>query len=341
MTAGRDRFRSRGWSIRDIVSEATRQPEACPHVDNPKPPILLHGYPLLKLVEIAECWGRQARTNSGGQYRKNQPIAACGVFSCPSDLRKDAWNAMKMRFIDYLNRQYGDRLKTVIEHIDEAHPHLHFYLVPRDGEDFGSVHPGYAASRKVRRDSIRAEKDDYRFMGDYVPENEVPKLGFLAGAHFRAVMQDWQDDIHTHVCEPFGLLRISPTPKRRKTRAEAMLAKQFEAKVETLSSENEYLKSQLALMQQAQATERAALNAKLVQESAASVKSKSDAAVLQAERDAPERHIVVDRSSRTVEDLLAPASPNETAHSEPPTTRIDKEVDNQETDDTDDNSEKA
>jgi hypothetical protein len=33
----------RKWAVRDVIAEASREPQACLHVPRPRPPILLHG----------------------------------------------------------------------------------------------------------------------------------------------------------------------------------------------------------------------------------------------------------------------------------------------------------
>src|SRR3546814_13028558 len=37
------KMQPRKWGIRDIVAEAMREPDACPHVRDPQPPKLMHG----------------------------------------------------------------------------------------------------------------------------------------------------------------------------------------------------------------------------------------------------------------------------------------------------------
>lgn len=39
---------------------------------------------------------------------------------------------MERKNIEWLKEQYGDDLKTVIEHNDESHPHLHAFILPDD-----------------------------------------------------------------------------------------------------------------------------------------------------------------------------------------------------------------
>lgn len=44
------------------------------------------------------------------------------------------WDDYKNDSIKYLKEKYGDKLKSVVEHTDEAHPHFHFYVLQDQGE---------------------------------------------------------------------------------------------------------------------------------------------------------------------------------------------------------------
>lgn len=184
-----------GWSARDIASEAMRVEGHCEHVETPEPPRVLYGVDALKAAEMAAEWGDQATTiTSKGKKRalqSNAPVMACGVVSWPRE-RMDEWPAYRDATVEALKEKYGDRLKSVVEHLDERHPHLHFYAVPRPGDDFGVVHEGYAASREARK----------------TPENKIRTA-------FRDAMKGWQDWLHAAVGVQFGLERIGPARERR------------------------------------------------------------------------------------------------------------------------------
>jgi hypothetical protein len=210
--------RSGGWSVADLVAEADRELGACAHVANPQAPIVLHGCSVRDLVPLAQFWAAEARTISGGKYRKNQPCLAAGVFSCPRE-KQDIWPEMRDAFIEDLRTQHGDRLKSVVEHIDEAHPHVHFYLVPKLGEDFGRVHPGYRQRQAARSAAKQGSLDLIP-----TPSGKKPRgIGYAVGAAFRNAMREWQDGISERVCKRFGLERLGPRRKRQ-TRYEHKLA---------------------------------------------------------------------------------------------------------------------
>lgn len=202
-------LRSGGWSAKDLANEAERKLGACPHVPNPQSPAIIYGCSVSAAVERAEAWAAQATTSAGGKYRKNQPCMAAGVFSCPRE-REDVWPDLRSRFVADLVHQHADRLLSVIEHNDEAHPHVHFYIVPRDGESFGVVHPGYAA-RSLFRSAARTGRLDVT----PTPPGKKPRgAQYAVGAAFRSAMTNWQDGIYERVCRDFGFERLGPRRQR-------------------------------------------------------------------------------------------------------------------------------
>lgn len=192
--------RGKGWSAADILAEAARKKGHCYHVENPQPPTLIYGYPLSQVEEHAEYWakhrGIKVTLKTGEtvtrKMRSDAPILASGVISLPRD-RIEEWPAFRDHSIKELKKKYGERLVSAVEHLDESHPHLHFYLVPKIDEDFGMVHPGYAASRAARKSD-----------------------GNLIRTAYNDAMREWQDWIQETIGEPFGLARIGPRRARMK-----------------------------------------------------------------------------------------------------------------------------
>ena len=183
-----------GWSAQDLADEAERMPHACEHVESPQPPTLVYGVMPSQAVAEATAWGGQAtegRDKRRTKLRSTSPVIAAGVVSLPSSMI-DVWPAYRDEVVEALKERYGDRLRSVVEHLDEAHPHMHFYLVPKPGEQFGAVHEGYQA------------------------RNEERKKG--PGAKVRTAYQDamkgWQDWLHERVSSRFGLLRLGPKRER-------------------------------------------------------------------------------------------------------------------------------
>lgn len=190
--------RSSGWSAADILAEAARLKGHCEHVPSPKPPGLVYGVPLDEVEAICDTWAASKKvevkmkdgTIRHRKMRSDAPILASGVISFPKD-RADEWPQFRDHAVQELEKKHGKRLRSVVEHLDESHPHLHFYLVPLPGEDFGIVHDGYAASRAARSQ----------------PGNKIRTA-------FQDAMRKWQDWLHESIGAPFGLARIGPARAR-------------------------------------------------------------------------------------------------------------------------------
>ncbi len=182
-----------GW---DIIDEAERKEGATPHIETPQPPILHFGVkPSLAMKEAAE-WADQTKDPTGRKYRVDGLCLAAGVISFPADA--EGWPEYRDEAIEWLKTKYGDNLKSVVEHTDEAYPHLHFYVVPKLGDRFDSVHDGYRAANEAKAQKL--------------------KKGAQNGA-YKSAMKAWQDELHAACGVKFGLSRIGPR-KQRLTRAQ-------------------------------------------------------------------------------------------------------------------------
>lgn len=181
-------------SAKQIVGEAMREDGHIAHIDEPHPPTVLFGGTPQEAMEAGERW---AKAQKG--YRSTAPIMAAGVVSLPRE-REAEWPNFAADVVEWLKKKYGNRLVSVVEHTDEAHPHLHFYAVPEQGEAFGVVHGGYAARLEARR----AKK----------PNGEV-------AAAYKAAMVEWQDEAFAGFGEKWGLGRVGPK-RARMTRRKAL-----------------------------------------------------------------------------------------------------------------------
>lgn len=183
---------TRQLSASECAAEAMRQDGACPHVAAPKPPTLLYGCTPAEAAEQAEAWAAQAKDSRGNAYRATSPALLAGVVSM--ERGDDAtWDAYKVAVVERLQEMYGDRLLSVVEHTDEAHPHLHFYAVPLPGEKFEVLHPGRAAAAEAAAQGLKK--------GD---QNRA----------YCAAMRTWQDELHRSVACKFGQTRLGPKRQR-------------------------------------------------------------------------------------------------------------------------------
>ncbi|MNZ44689.1 hypothetical protein D3C78_623220 [compost metagenome] len=185
------------WSASDIAAEADRQPGACNHVEAPRQPNYLLGGPVSAVVAEAEAWAATQRDPLGRKMRQDAPVMLAGVVTLPGDRLAD-WPSFRDDSITWLRAKYGDRLRCVVEHLDEAHPHIHFYAVPLPGESFDRLHEGRQAAA------------------------EAKAQGCLKGgqnAAYQAAMSGLQDVFWADVAQRHGLARIGPG-RSRMTRSE-------------------------------------------------------------------------------------------------------------------------
>lgn len=180
-----------GNSIHKIAAEADRLEGNCPHVATPQKPIIRYGVSAKKAAELSQKWADEAKDKSNRSLRKDGLCLVAGVISYPAE--GENWENFRDASEKWLKKKYGDRLKSIIEHTDEAHPHIHFYVVPRAGERLESIHEGKAAAQ---------EKSEQKL-----------KKGAQNAAYIEA-MRALQDTFSREVGVFHGMLRIGPKKRR-------------------------------------------------------------------------------------------------------------------------------
>lgn len=188
-----------GHNVATIVAEAERDPEACPHIQSPIPPTLLYGCSPKEAGDQARAWADQAVDARGHAFRKDGNCLLAGVVSLPAAMA-ERWEKYQKDTVKWLRRQYGDRLLSVVEHRDEAHPHLHFYVVPRVGECFDTIHAGLKAATAANPDRGNRKLSP----ADKSAGRKAAKLAYVSA------MRSLQDDFHARVSRRYGLARIGP-----------------------------------------------------------------------------------------------------------------------------------
>lgn len=198
-----------GRNLRDVIAEAEREAAACPHIGNPRPPILLHGAPPGEAAAWAELQAAEATDAKGRKFRRDGLCLLGGVVSYPDTWEAlgagtDAharWQAWEMATVAWLRQEYGGALMTVLRHEDEGHPHLHFYAVPPLGPEgrlrIADLHPGRRAAEAAK---------------------EAGEAKGAQNAAYKAAMRDFQSRYWEAVGMGHGLTRLGPG-KRRLTRA--------------------------------------------------------------------------------------------------------------------------
>lgn len=193
-----------GRNVGNVLAEADRKPGNCPHIDPEKladpacVPVRAYGLKLDKVEQEANKWAEQAKDAQGRALRKDGHCLLAGVVSMPNDTSPEDWRKFRYDAIDWLKKEFGDRLRSVIEHRDESHPHLHFYCIQEHGKGFASLHPGQQAARQAKAQGLKKGE-----------QNEA----------YKNAMRDWQDKFSRDVGQHHGLTRLGPG-QRRLTRAE-------------------------------------------------------------------------------------------------------------------------
>ena len=188
--------KQRAWTISDLLNEACRVPEASKHVGTPQEPEWILGSRDSVENRAFEYHAQAKKSDGKSRLQCTSPAMNAIVVSLERELI-DAWPAYCERSLAYHVEELGDRVLGAVIHDDEAHPHMHVFAVPLDGEEFGVVHPGYGASRSLRRTTPK----------------DTPKIGTLIRVAYTEAMVEWQDRFHVGTRIPS--LRLERTGPRR------------------------------------------------------------------------------------------------------------------------------
>lgn len=193
-TTGKYRTEVKQSTISGVCHEANRLKAYCKHVPAPQPPKLLYGVGLNEVQQLTEDYYRntKAKLKNGKTraLRTDSDALLAGVVSVPQNFAD--WDEYKQDTIAFLKAKYGHKLKSVIEHVDEPNPHLHFYVVQDSGFDFALVHDG----KKAIIES--GEKDKKKHVSIY-----------------KKAMQKFNDDFYNAVSSKYNLTRKSEVGRAR------------------------------------------------------------------------------------------------------------------------------
>ena len=241
-----------GKTMYDIIGEATRQEGYTEHLEHPEEPVLLYGIPYSEALKLAEKWCEESKEirhdkkkvkkineQTGEEeevietverktaLKKTAQCCIAGIVSAPPDMTEDDWNKFKNDSIEYLKQKYGDRLKTVVEHLDEnyqtenfkdvLHHHIHYFVVPEIGEKIEDIHPGLKA--KYEADYLRGNRE-----ASAKATKEEKKLSRKTGDKaYRDAMRKEQDDFYDAVSYNYNLNRKGKKRCNRLTRPEFLI----------------------------------------------------------------------------------------------------------------------
>lgn len=192
--------------VQDVVNEALRIEGHCSHVENVKPPIFLFGNEddLRKLPSLIDSKITEfEKTNK--KVRIDAAVLLAGITSFPREYQTSdpaIYAKWKSKTLDYLQEKYGKNLQVVLEHEDEAHPHLHFYVVA-DDPNAKKLHDGHCAQYGM---------------------NVMTKDAQVA---FSNAMRVYQTEYFEKVARDCGLSKDGPK-RRRTSRAEHIINKEHQ-----------------------------------------------------------------------------------------------------------------
>lgn len=181
-------------SVRDVIGEALRNEGDCNHVDAPQDPTFLVGDlgDMLAIIPEIERRSAEEKERTGRAPRKDMHVLLAGVASYPralADSDPKGYERWEKATVKWLQKKYGDNLRVVLRHDDEAHPHLHFFVMDRHELNAKKLHDGYIASAHA----------------------PMSKEGTQL---FNDAMRDYQSAFYAEVGHGAGLLRDGPKRKR-------------------------------------------------------------------------------------------------------------------------------
>ncbi|WP_338851386.1 plasmid recombination protein [Alteromonas macleodii] len=161
-----------------VLKEARREETHAKHIAGPFKSRQIYGK-CLNTVEAEVCQFEYKKIN-GKFIRKGSRLLMAGVASYPLAFTDTEYNrAQMLRWViattKFLKHKFGNNLKAVILHEDEAYPHLHFYCYDTDSNSVRSFHPGNVAELQCKSSCKKAKLSAYKsglvsFQNDYFRE---------------------------------------------------------------------------------------------------------------------------------------------------------------------------
>lgn len=207
---------SKSRSVRSIIEELERLKGACPHVSSPQPPCILEGMQPRDLIGVIEARVaeqnrvlRKKRKESPDQkaelrgIRVDTHVLVASVFSYPDAVEDadeeeyQAWREAVIAFAKSDAEANGLEVMTIVEHLDESHPHLHVLAVPV----ISDANPRMNA--KLCHEGHVAQDEHVRNSWSGSPSRS-----------YRKAMSAWQDRYHSEVGSKHGQARTGPKRRR-------------------------------------------------------------------------------------------------------------------------------
>jgi hypothetical protein len=159
-----------GRTVSFVLREARREADSSTHVAAPGEPVIVFGEDPAQIEAGHDAALDVAtETNSAGKTRKiriDQHTLLTCVASHPyltQDVKNDPEKQIEFEkwaaeTVNYMKQKWGDELKGVVLHTDEAHPHLHAFIVPKNLRA-RDLHPGVVAKKAEFARAIAAGDD--------------------------------------------------------------------------------------------------------------------------------------------------------------------------------------
>lgn len=208
-----------GQSVEQVLAEAAREPRYSQHVDDPKEHRVIFGLSpdgvRQRHDEMVAAGGVTVSLKGGKTARRgirkdrhtlmtcvaSHPNLTSQIMNDPAAKADyDAWVDRNLRFLRGL---FGDQLVSMIEHVDEEHPHLHAYILPLNdtGCSARELNPCWVIKMEAETTAREAGHDD----------KTAVKFGNLA---YRAKARELQDQYYDEVGLASGLTRTGPKRER-------------------------------------------------------------------------------------------------------------------------------
>lgn len=153
------------YCIDDIIGEALRDDGHCPQVAVPEAPRYLLGSEASTraILERVKENAAKYRDKMGRKMRADAPVLLAGVASFPRDIEQkdpELYKKWESLTVEFLKKEYGDNLRSIVMHNDEAKPHLHFYVYSDTQVNAKELHYGHK-KRAGYIDGAKAFQDSY------------------------------------------------------------------------------------------------------------------------------------------------------------------------------------
>ena len=146
-----------------VIAEATRQEGFISHIEGGiAEPSLIYGVDPVEAYNEALARLEDERDDRGRKIRSTATVLLGGVASyykprvaVDNDEDKALIEEWKKRTIDFLKLEFGDNLRSIVEHHDEGYPHIHFYIIGDKVSDTRKLHPGVKGEVGIEEKAAR------------------------------------------------------------------------------------------------------------------------------------------------------------------------------------------